>query len=111
MTYGFTPAGKQGNVVQPDSASGCSGYTCITIIGSSNFVTEWYTQGISENAMCTWADFFANAQIVLSANVICGDGPGVFYWYWYPNQTFPSPTVACNRWFNIPGYPCETIRR
>lgn len=111
MTYGFRPATVGTNVVRPDSASGCSQNTCITIIGSSNYVSEWYTQGIAEGAMCTWADFIANAVTVLSADVVCGDGAGVFYWYWYPARTFASPTVACNRWAGIPGYPCEVIRK
>jgi hypothetical protein len=111
LTYGFRPAAAGSAGVRPDSASGCNINVCINIIGSSNYVTEWYTTAITEEAACTWADFLANGGIALSADVVCGDGPGVFYSYWYPARTFSSPTHACNRWFNMPGLPCETIKK
>jgi hypothetical protein len=106
LTYGFQPKGAR-----PDSASGCNQDVCISIVGSSNHVDEWDSVGFVDNAICTWSDFTINSGLVLSTNVICGDGAGAFVAYWHANRYFPSPSLACNTWFAIPGKPCETIRR
>jgi hypothetical protein len=106
LTYGFDPG-----AVRPASASGCNQDVCISIIGSSNHVDEWDTTGFNNGPMCTWPDFWINNMNVLSGNVICANGAGVFRAFWRANRFFPSPSLACNTWFAIPGRPCETIRR
>jgi len=125
LTYQFTPLDDQAvaaakataarqapnPIGQMLSASGCSQEVCISIIGSSNFVSEWDTHAIAEDATCTWPDFLINNAIVYPGDLICGDGAGVFSAFWKANRYFPSPSLACNTWFNIPGKPCETIRR
>jgi hypothetical protein len=122
MTYAFTrldgkavAAAKarlaDDATVQPFSASGCNQEVCISIIGSSNHVDEWDTHAFTEVAMCSWPDFYINNAIVYPGDIICGDGAGVFSAFWKANRYFPSPSLACNTWFNIAGKPCETIRR
>jgi hypothetical protein len=108
LTYGWQPLTGEAR----DSASGCNQDVCIEIVGTSNHVTDWDTQAYwNGGAKCTRARYLANGRQILLGSVICGSGAGVFYWYWTPNRYFPSPTLACNQWTAIPGYPCETITR
>jgi hypothetical protein len=108
LTYGFQPAPAK---VIPDSASGCNQDVCIQIVGHSNYVNEWNSQAYWDGGyICTFSAFHANGRVFRTGTVVCGRA-GVFYTFWSPNRYFPSPTHACNTWYGIPGYPCETIKR
>lgn len=111
VTYGWRPLASAPADVTPDSASGCNQDVCIQIVGSSNKVNDWDSQAYWDGSyLCTRSRFYANNNLIRTGTVVCG-GAGVFYTYWTPNKYFPSPTLACNRWTSIPGYPCETIRK
>ena len=112
VTYGWRPLASASVRAIPDSASGCNQDVCIQIIGSSNKVVDWDSQGyyFGSTTLCTRSRFYANGHLIRTGTVVCGEA-GVFYTFWTPNKYFPSPTLACNRWTAIPGYPCETIRK
>jgi hypothetical protein len=111
LTYGWRPL-SAGEIV-PDSASGCDHNACISIVGTSNYVTTWNTTAYyyGNGTLCTIAAWHANDIIVHSSRVICGTGAGAFYSDWTPKEYFASPTKACNGWTHVKGYPCEEITR
>jgi hypothetical protein len=111
VTYGWRSLANAPADVTPDSASGCNQDVCIQIVGTSNKVNDWDSQAYWDGSyLCTRSRFYANNHLIRTGTVVCG-GAGVFYTFWTPNKYFPSPTLACNRWTSIPGYPCETIRK
>jgi hypothetical protein len=111
LTYGWRPFASKSEAVIPRSASGCNQDVCISISGSSNHVSDWTTTAYWNGGyICTQSHWVINHANVRTGNGACG-GAGVFFSDWAANRYFPSPSLACNWWKVIPGYPCETIRR
>jgi hypothetical protein len=109
ITYGWRPLTVSSRSAVPDSASGCNQDVCIEITGSGAHVSDWDTQGYWDGPeICTYSIFEINSIIIRTGTVVCG-GAGVFFTDWPANRSFPTPSLACNQWANIPGYPCETI--
>lgn len=107
----FIPNGSKQAAI-PNSAFGCNQDVCISLVGSGAFVQQWNTFAFNSGPVCTRAFWELNNYIIVkNTNVICADQAGVFYAYWSPNRNFPTPSLACNWWLNLPGYPCETIHR
>lgn len=110
LTYGWRPLARTSQMI-PDSASGCNQDVCISIIGSSNHVSDWNTTAYWDGGyICTQSHWVINNANVRTGSGACG-GAGVFFSDWVANRYFPSPSLACNWWKVIPGYPCETIRK
>ena len=112
LTYGWRPFTNetQGTAI-PQSASGCNQDVCISIIGSSNHVSDWNTTAYWDGGyICTQSHWVINNANVRTGTGACG-GAGVFFSDWQANRYFPSPSLACNWWKVIPGYPCETISK
>lgn len=111
LTYGWRPfsAGEIG----PDSANGCNHNVCISIVGTSNHVTDWDTTAYyrGPGTLCTRAAWHANGTVIRTGPTICGTDTGVFWSAWTPNKDFSSPTDACNGWTHLKGYPCKTITK
>jgi hypothetical protein len=109
ITYGWRPLTAQPGPALYNSASGCNQDVCIQITGSGAHVSDWDTQGYWDGPeICTYSIFEINSIIIRTGTVVCG-GAGVFFTDWPANRSFPTPSLACNQWANIPGYPCETI--
>ena len=84
---------------------------CITINGTSNHVNDWSTTAYWNGGyICTHSHFYLNDRLIRTGSGACG-GAGVFFSDWVANKNFPYPSLACNRWDLIPGYPCESIHK
>lgn len=95
-------------VVHPDSASGCSGWVCMQIYGSSNYISAWDAQWDDYSYRCTVAYYWwGNNTYMESTNLGCGDGP----WsaVWSPARHFQLG-LACNTFDGTGNEPCETIK-
>lgn len=111
ITYGWRPLAAPSGSASPESASGCSQDVCMEITGSGAHVADWDTQGYWNGpVICTYSIFEINSHIIRTGTVVCG-GSGVFFTDWPANRSFPTPSLACNQWANIPGFPCETIHK
>lgn len=111
ITYGWRPLTVRSGSILPNSASGCSQDVCMQITGSGAHVADWDTQGYWNGpVICTYSIFEINSTIIRTGTVVCG-GAGVFFTDWPANRNFPTPSLACNQWANIPGLPCETIHK
>jgi uncharacterized protein (UPF0333 family) len=112
LTYGWRPLGSKPQVTEvPLSASGCNQDVCIAITGSSNHVSDWNTTAYwGGGYICTQSHWDINNNNIRTGTGACGRA-GVFFSDWQANRYFPSPSLACNWWKVIPGYPCETIRK
>jgi hypothetical protein len=98
--------------VQPNSASGCNQDVCIQINGYSNYISYWGTTGFNDGPLCSWPDWWYALNVVATTDILCVDDAGVFIGDWYPNRRFtPNPATACNSWWAINGFPCETVRK
>ena len=107
LTYGWRPASADD--VQPMSASGCNEDVCISITGTGTYVSDWNTTAYwGGGYICTHSFWFINDSRIRTGNGVCG-GAGVFFSDWQANRHWPSPSLACNTWQNMPGKPCETI--
>jgi hypothetical protein len=107
LVYGWRPAG-----VRPNSASGCNQEVCLQVIGYSNYISRWSTQGFNDGPICSWPDWWYALNVVATTPILCVDDPGVFFADWYPNRKFtPNPGSACNSWWGINGFPCIIVRK
>jgi hypothetical protein len=108
---GGTRPGTGHSAVHPDSASGCSEDVCITIIGDSNYVSDWYTTAYWDGGyVCSHSFWWLNDRLIRTGNGVCG-GAGVFFSDWPAKRYFAYPSLACNTWQIFPGRPCESITR
>jgi hypothetical protein len=107
FAYGWRPLSD----VRPASASGCNRDVCISIIGHSNYVSDWGTTAYwGGGYICTHSFWWLNDRRIRTGNGACGRA-GVFFSDWHPKRNFPYPSLACNTWQRIPGRPCETIHK
>lgn len=109
VTYGWRPFRKSDRI--PESASGCNIDVCIDVQGDSIFVDDWNTQAYYSGAyVCTYSIFYASGRDIRQGTFVCG-GAGVFFTDWPAHKTYANGTELCNKWRNIPGTPCITIKR
>lgn len=95
--------------VNPDSASGCNQSVCIEVTGAGNHVTRWMTTAVLPSKICTFAEYWANGELVYVGNTKCGSKGDEVSSYWSDPGDFSKGTQLCNTWSGITGKPCETI--
>lgn len=97
------------SLVQPNDADGCNQNVCIDITGSGLNISRWTSQAFG-NVGCSYAVFYYPGGDKTGPN-ICpppSSGSGVYYDNNGPTGKF-SAGDACNGWWNISGFPCETL--
>ena len=94
---------------RPLSSSNCNGSVCAYVQGSGTQVTDWETTAYAASATCTYANFWVNYVLARQSAQQCIPGGTRLRSDW-KNTSFPTGTVLCNTWANIPGEPCETIK-
>lgn len=109
VTVASPGASPAPSLISPASASGCNQSVCIYVTGSGTHVTRWSTTAVLPSWMCTFAEYWANGELVYVGNTKCGSKGDEVMSYWSNPGDFPVGTQLCNTWIGIAGKPCETI--